>query len=129
MAAQQPLRTFSTRLPCSYGGRQCLFSSAKSDLGVPSTFLKRDPSYSSPPLTIIRCVHASSQVYVDLVKGKFVDMVLALEVWRETRRKVQFLVAAKSMKQQVIGFFARMVASSMRHFYHVLSSLKLTVCC
>ncbi|KAH9934780.1 uncharacterized protein B0H18DRAFT_978214 [Fomitopsis serialis] len=43
--------------------------------------------------------------------NQFVDMVLALEVWRETRRKVQFLVAAKSMKQRVIGFFARMVSS------------------
>ncbi|KZT68981.1 hypothetical protein DAEQUDRAFT_710861 [Daedalea quercina L-15889] len=43
--------------------------------------------------------------------NQFVDMVLALEVWRETRRKVQFLVAAKSMKQRVIGFFARMLAS------------------
>lgn len=43
---------------------------------------------------------------------KFVDMVLALEVWRETGRKVQFLVAAKSMKQRVIGFFARMSLSS-----------------
>ncbi|TFY63985.1 hypothetical protein EVJ58_g2911 [Rhodofomes roseus] len=41
-------------------------------------------------------------------------MVLALEVWRETRRKVQFLVAAKSMKQRVIGFFARMVSSMVR---------------
>lgn len=56
------------------------------------------------------------------------DMVLALEVWRETRRKVQFLVAAKSMKQRVIGFFARMVSSSMRYSRYVLSP-KLTVCC
>lgn len=43
--------------------------------------------------------------------NQFVDMLLALEVFKETRRKVQFLVAAKSMQHKVIGFFARMISS------------------
>ncbi|PCH38236.1 glycerol-3-phosphate O-acyltransferase [Wolfiporia cocos MD-104 SS10] len=43
--------------------------------------------------------------------NQFVDMLLGLEVYRETGRKVQFLVAAKSMQKKFIGFFARMMSS------------------
>ncbi|KZT11385.1 uncharacterized protein LAESUDRAFT_747111 [Laetiporus sulphureus 93-53] len=43
--------------------------------------------------------------------NQFVDLLLALEVYRETRRKVRFLVAAKSMKHKVIGLFARLQGS------------------
>ncbi|KAH9842807.1 glycerol-3-phosphate O-acyltransferase [Rhodofomes roseus] len=44
--------------------------------------------------------------------NQFLDpLLLSLQVHRETRRKVQFLIAAKSMKRKVIGFFARMMAS------------------
>ncbi|KZT11387.1 glycerol-3-phosphate O-acyltransferase [Laetiporus sulphureus 93-53] len=44
--------------------------------------------------------------------NQFLDpLLLALQVNRETRRKVQFLIAAKSMKRKVIGLFARMMSS------------------
>ncbi|CAL1704813.1 unnamed protein product [Somion occarium] len=44
--------------------------------------------------------------------GPFLDpLLLALEVNRETRRKVQFLIAAKSMKRKAVGFFASMMSS------------------
>ena len=39
-------------------------------------------------------------------------LLLALQVWRETRRKVQFLIAAKSMKRKAVGFFASLMSSS-----------------
>ena len=35
-----------------------------------------------------------------------------LEVHRETRRRVQFLIAAKSMKRRAVGFFAGLMSSS-----------------
>ncbi|KAI0082693.1 glycerol-3-phosphate O-acyltransferase [Panus rudis PR-1116 ss-1] len=44
--------------------------------------------------------------------NQFLDpLLLALEVHRETRRKVQFLIAAKSMKRKAIGFFAGLMSS------------------
>ncbi|KAH9934782.1 glycerol-3-phosphate O-acyltransferase [Fomitopsis serialis] len=44
--------------------------------------------------------------------NQFLDpLLLTLQVHRETRRKVQFLIAAKSMKRKVIGFFAMMMSS------------------
>lgn len=39
-------------------------------------------------------------------------MLISLPVYRETGRKVRFIVAAKSMKHRYIGFFGRMLASS-----------------
>ncbi|TFY72710.1 hypothetical protein EVG20_g282 [Dentipellis fragilis] len=42
----------------------------------------------------------------------FLDpLLLTLEVHRETRRRAQFLIAAKSMKRKVIGFFATLMSS------------------
>lgn len=44
--------------------------------------------------------------------NQFLDpLILSLEVYRETRRKVRFLTAAKSMDRKAIGFFARMMDS------------------
>ncbi|KAJ7100824.1 hypothetical protein B0H15DRAFT_944115 [Mycena belliarum] len=43
--------------------------------------------------------------------NQFLDMLLGLEVYKETRRRVQFLVAASSMKRAAIGFFARLMDS------------------
>ena len=44
---------------------------------------------------------------------QFLDpLLLALEVHRETRRKVQTLIAAKSMKRKAVGFFAGLMSSS-----------------
>ncbi|KAI0302000.1 glycerol-3-phosphate O-acyltransferase [Russula brevipes] len=42
---------------------------------------------------------------------RFLDPVLlAMEVYRETRRRVSFLIAAKSMTRKAIGFFARLIS-------------------
>jgi len=35
-----------------------------------------------------------------------------MEVYNETRRRVSFLIAAKSMKRKAIGFFARLISCS-----------------
>ncbi|KAJ6598160.1 hypothetical protein DFH09DRAFT_1303974 [Mycena vulgaris] len=43
--------------------------------------------------------------------NQFLDMLLGLEVYKETRRRVQFLVAAASMQRKAIGFFARLMDS------------------
>ncbi|GJE95108.1 glycerol-3-phosphate O-acyltransferase [Phanerochaete sordida] len=44
--------------------------------------------------------------------NQFLDpLLLALQVHRETRRKVQFLIAAKSMKRKAVGFFAGLMSS------------------
>ncbi|KAH8099482.1 glycerol-3-phosphate O-acyltransferase [Cristinia sonorae] len=44
--------------------------------------------------------------------NQFLDpLLLALEVHRETRRKVQTLIAAKSMKRKAVGFFAGLMSS------------------
>ncbi|KAI0928786.1 hypothetical protein AcV5_006241 [Taiwanofungus camphoratus] len=43
--------------------------------------------------------------------NQLLDLLLALPVYRETGRRVQFLVAAKSMENRLIGFFARMMSS------------------
>ncbi|EIN07408.1 glycerol-3-phosphate O-acyltransferase [Punctularia strigosozonata HHB-11173 SS5] len=44
--------------------------------------------------------------------NQFLDpLLLMLEVHRETRRHVQFLIAAKSMQRRAIGFFAGLVSS------------------
>ncbi|GJE95109.1 glycerol-3-phosphate O-acyltransferase [Phanerochaete sordida] len=40
--------------------------------------------------------------------NQFLDLLLALQVYRETGRRVQFLVAAASMQRKFIGFFARL---------------------
>ncbi|KAG6850236.1 hypothetical protein H0H93_016083 [Arthromyces matolae] len=44
--------------------------------------------------------------------NQFLDpLLLALEVYKETRRHVQFLAAAKSMERKAVGFFARLMGS------------------
>ncbi|TCD69725.1 hypothetical protein EIP91_006492 [Steccherinum ochraceum] len=43
--------------------------------------------------------------------NQFLDLLLALEVYRESGRTVQFLVAAKSMTMNIIGPFARLLRS------------------
>ncbi|KAI0704342.1 hypothetical protein BC835DRAFT_1403961 [Cytidiella melzeri] len=43
--------------------------------------------------------------------NQFLDFCLAVQVYRETGRRIQFLVAAKSMERKVVGFFARLVQS------------------
>ncbi|KAJ8594325.1 glycerol-3-phosphate O-acyltransferase [Rhizopogon salebrosus TDB-379] len=44
--------------------------------------------------------------------NQFLDpLLLTLEVYRETHRRVQFLTAARSMKRKAIGFFARLLDS------------------
>ncbi|KAG6832389.1 hypothetical protein H0H92_002657 [Tricholoma furcatifolium] len=44
--------------------------------------------------------------------NQFLDpLLLALEVYRETRRHVQFLTAAASMERKAVGFFARLMDS------------------
>ncbi|PPR03776.1 hypothetical protein CVT24_007494 [Panaeolus cyanescens] len=44
--------------------------------------------------------------------NQFLDpLLLSLEVFRETRRRVQFLTAAKSMERKWVGFFARLMNS------------------
>ncbi|KAJ3539417.1 hypothetical protein NM688_g6363 [Phlebia brevispora] len=44
--------------------------------------------------------------------NQFLDpLLLALQVYRETRRKVQFLIAAKSMTRKAVGFFASLMSS------------------
>ncbi|KAI6147663.1 hypothetical protein BKA82DRAFT_156772 [Pisolithus tinctorius] len=40
--------------------------------------------------------------------NRFLDgVLLSLEVYRETRRRIQYLTAAKSLKRKVVGFLAR----------------------
>ncbi|KAJ7109344.1 glycerol-3-phosphate O-acyltransferase [Mycena epipterygia] len=44
--------------------------------------------------------------------NQFLDpLLLSLEVYRETRRQVQFLAAAKSMERKAVGFFIRLMRS------------------
>ncbi|KIP09126.1 hypothetical protein PHLGIDRAFT_116689 [Phlebiopsis gigantea 11061_1 CR5-6] len=43
--------------------------------------------------------------------NQFLDMLLAIQVHRETGRRVQFLVAAHSLKRKWIGFFGRLMRS------------------
>ncbi|CAK5277709.1 unnamed protein product, partial [Mycena citricolor] len=44
--------------------------------------------------------------------NQFLDpLLLALEVWRETGRAVQFLAAAKSIERKAVGFFIRLMNS------------------
>ncbi|KAI0093631.1 glycerol-3-phosphate O-acyltransferase [Irpex rosettiformis] len=44
--------------------------------------------------------------------NQFLDpLLLALQVYRETRRQVRFLIAAKSMKRKAVGFFASLMGS------------------
>ncbi|KAI6028371.1 glycerol-3-phosphate O-acyltransferase [Pisolithus orientalis] len=44
--------------------------------------------------------------------NQFLDpLLLSLEVYKETRRRVHFLTAAKSMKRKAVGFFARQMDS------------------
>jgi glycerol-3-phosphate O-acyltransferase/dihydroxyacetone phosphate acyltransferase len=48
--------------------------------------------------------------------NQFLDpILLASEIWRETHRRVSFLIAAKSMKQRIVGFLASLMNSSMSH--------------
>lgn len=51
------------------------------------------------------CTRRSSPQFLD-------PLLLTLEVFRETRRRVAFLTAAKSMKRKAVGFFARQMDSS-----------------
>ncbi|KAF8902154.1 glycerol-3-phosphate O-acyltransferase [Mucidula mucida] len=41
--------------------------------------------------------------------NQFLDLNLSLEVYKETNRHVQFLVAAKSMERRFVGFFCRLM--------------------
>jgi len=44
--------------------------------------------------------------------NQFLDpLLLSLEVFRETGRRVAFLTAAKSLKRKAVGFFARQMDS------------------
>lgn len=44
--------------------------------------------------------------------NQFLDpLLLTLQVHRETRRRTQFLIAAKSMKRKAVGFFAGLMSS------------------
>ncbi|KAJ6482556.1 hypothetical protein C8R45DRAFT_304732 [Mycena sanguinolenta] len=43
--------------------------------------------------------------------NQFLDLLLGLEVWKESGRRVQFLVAAASMQRAFIGFWARLINS------------------
>ncbi|KAF7324814.1 Protein kinase domain-containing protein [Mycena kentingensis (nom. inval.)] len=43
--------------------------------------------------------------------NQFLDMLLGLMAYKESGRRVQFLVAASSMKRKAIGFFARLIDS------------------
>ncbi|KAG9100483.1 hypothetical protein FS749_015076 [Ceratobasidium sp. UAMH 11750] len=44
--------------------------------------------------------------------NQFLDpILLASEIWRETHRRVSFLIAAKSMKQRIVGFLASLMNS------------------
>ncbi|KAJ6504811.1 hypothetical protein C8R47DRAFT_1103689 [Mycena vitilis] len=43
--------------------------------------------------------------------NQFLDMLLGLEVYKESKRRVQFLVAAASMQRAFIGFWARLINS------------------
>jgi glycerol-3-phosphate O-acyltransferase / dihydroxyacetone phosphate acyltransferase len=51
-------------------------------------------------------------------------MLVALQVYRETGRRVQFLVAAHSMQRRFIGFFARLIRSSMLPDFFLLTGHK-----
>ena len=60
---------------------------------------------------------------------QFLDLLLALQVHRETGRRVQFLVAASSMQRKWIGFFARLFWSSQSASLPCAASpLQLTLC-
>ncbi|KAJ7069979.1 hypothetical protein C8F01DRAFT_977427 [Mycena amicta] len=43
--------------------------------------------------------------------NQFLDMLLGLEAYKESGRRIQFLVAAASMQRMAVGFFARLVDS------------------
>ncbi|KAI0005965.1 hypothetical protein BJV74DRAFT_892687 [Russula compacta] len=43
--------------------------------------------------------------------NQFLDLLLALQVYRESGRRPAFLVAAKSMKRRVVGFLAKNLSS------------------
>ncbi|KAJ7312988.1 hypothetical protein DFH08DRAFT_436239 [Mycena albidolilacea] len=43
--------------------------------------------------------------------NQFLDMLLGLEVYKESGRRVQFLVAAASMERAFIGFWAKLIQS------------------
>ncbi|KAI0273558.1 glycerol-3-phosphate O-acyltransferase [Gloeopeniophorella convolvens] len=43
--------------------------------------------------------------------NQFLDLLLALQVYRETGRRPSFLVAAKSMQRRIVGFLARNLSS------------------
>jgi hypothetical protein len=48
--------------------------------------------------------------------NQFLDpILLASEIWRETHRRVSFLIAAKSMHQRMVGFLASLMNSSMSY--------------
>lgn len=57
--------------------------------------------------------------------AQFLDFHLALQIYRETGRRIRFLVAAKSMDRKVVGFFARLIQSSK--FTYVLECYSLSI--
>ncbi|TFK54916.1 glycerol-3-phosphate O-acyltransferase [Heliocybe sulcata] len=68
----------------------------------------------SPPRTTIKHVPLprTHEEINDLSRMQFLDpLLLTLQVYRETRRRTHFLIAAKSMKRAVIGFFASLMSS------------------
>jgi glycerol-3-phosphate O-acyltransferase / dihydroxyacetone phosphate acyltransferase len=54
---------------------------------------------------------------------QFLDLLLTLEVYRETGRRPAFLVAEKSMKRRVVGSLAKSLSSSAyaSHYHNFLS--------
>ena len=48
-----------------------------------------------------------------LTSLQFLDpLILASEVYKGTRRRVEFLIAASSMKRKMVGFLAGLMSSS-----------------
>jgi glycerol-3-phosphate O-acyltransferase / dihydroxyacetone phosphate acyltransferase len=57
---------------------------------------------------------------------QFLDLLLALQVYRESGRRPAFLVAEKSMHRKVVGFLAKSLSSSAHaSHYHNLRLLTL----
>ena len=93
-------------------------SPEKFDRAGRTTFRAMDLSYSSARRTIIRYVRELSvNVHFSyLPPAQFLDpLLLGLEVYKETKRRVRFLAAAKSMRRKAVGFFARLMDSSAYH--------------
>ena len=99
----------------SFGALRPISSSVKFDLAAPTTSRVRVPSSSSAHRTTTRHAPSSaSKSVAELVLfAQFLDPLLLMsEVFRESRRRVSFITAAKSMKHVLIGPFTRLMHSS-----------------